>query len=292
MKNLFFISCSIVSLVFIGCASKPTYDIYWTSSIGDNLGRYTGGIYGVKRDAMDISTKIINLTTRINPSTVDEAGNIYWCDVTNKGIYKADPDGSNIRKIISDLRHPRGIAIDNNNRRIYWANWLEDRGEIGFADLSGEEVNIIVSDKHILRSGGHLFYDGIYNKLYVSDLSGHQVMRIDLKTNDITRLTYANQPTGIVVDYKNRRVVWADVADDSISSIKFDGSDKKVLIKFESIFANPNSLTIDTVNDRLVYSIYEPKHGERLETSNLDGTNRQVMNSSLPSSALSLFSVF
>ena len=277
-------------------ASKHIYDIYWASSIGGSSQKYDGGIYGANIDAMDIPTKIINLTSRINPVTVDKDGNIYWCDVTNMGIYKANPDGTNIRKIISGIKHPIGIAIDNNNKRVYWANWLNEKGkrkgEIGFSSLSGSGKHIIISDRHVLKSGGHIFYDGVYNKLYVSDLFGHQVIRIDLKTNNTTKISNANQPADLVVDYKNRRVIWSDIAKDSISSVKFDGSDKKVLIKFKSIFANPGSLTIDTINNRLVYAINTKKGGEQLETSNLDGTNRQVVNNNLASEVLSLFSVF
>mgnify|MGYP000415510374 CR=1 FL=1 len=138
--------------------TKPAYDIYWMSSIGSNAG-YESGIYGANLNGLDDATKIIDLSTRINPCTVDEEGNIYWCDVTNHGIYKADPDGSNIRKIISGLEHPIGIAIDNKRQRVYWANWLtkEKKGVVGHSSLFENGRNTVISDK--LRSGGHLFYD-------------------------------------------------------------------------------------------------------------------------------------
>lgn len=272
--------------------TKPAYDIYWMSSIGDNKG-YDSGIYGANINALDVSTKIIDLTTRINPCTVDEEGNIYWCDVTNHAIYKAEPDGSNIIKIISDLEHPIGIAIDNNRQRIYWANWLknEKKGVVGYSSFSKNGRNIVVSDE--LRSGGHLFYDTQYDKLYASDLFGNKVIYIDLKTNKMTKLASAKQASDIVVDYENQKVVWADLSADNISSINFDGSDKKVLIQFKSQFANPDALTIDTVNKRLVYAIYYPDISEkRLETANLDGTNRKVAHRALKSSPGSLFSAF
>lgn len=272
--------------------TKPGYDIYWMSSIGGNKG-YESGIYGTNINELDVATKIIDLSTRINPCTVDEEGNIYWCDVTNHGIYKADPDGSNIRKIISGLDHPMGIAIDNKRKKIYWANWLKDKkkGVIGHSSLYGNGSNTIISDE--LRSGGHLFYDYQYNKLYVSDLFGEKVLSIDLRTNKVIELASAKQASDIVVDYENQKVIWADLSNDNISSVSFDGSDKKVLIQFKSKFANPDALTIDTVNKRLIYATHYPEISEkRLETANLDGTNRKVAHRALKSSPGSLFSAF
>ena len=292
MKYLMMITFGVIAIFLSGCATtKPTYDLYWITTINGNMTGDVGGIYGVKRDEMDISTKIIHLNTRVHSAVVDKAGNIYWTDITNHGIYKADPDGSNVQKIISDINRPTAITIDHTRGRIYWTNWLDNRAEVGFADLDNSEKKVISTDSKILRSGGGLFYDEVYDKLYVSDLSGRKIIRIDLKTNDVTRLAYANQPAGIVVDYKNRRVIWADIADDSISSVKFDGSDQKVLIKFESQFSNPTALTIDKVNDRLVYIYNAPKGLERLETSDLDGSNRKVMNHSVEHTAHSLFSI-
>ncbi|WP_263833565.1 SMP-30/gluconolactonase/LRE family protein [Sulfurospirillum oryzae] len=296
MKYLIMIALSVIAIFFSGCATtKPTYDLYWTTTISSNIGGDVGGIYGVKRDEMDISTKIIHLRADVRSATVDKAGNIYWTDITNHGIYKAKPDGSNVQKIISDIYRPTVITIDNTRGRIYWINWLDGlKVEVCFADLDNYEKKIILPNSRMsIRSGSGLFYDAIYDKLYLSDYSGGQIIRIDLKTNEFSRLTYAQQPQGIVVDYKNRRVIWADTSDDSISSVTFDGSDKKVLIKFESQFANPTALTIDKVNERLVYIYGEPKKDLHfLETSNLDGSDRKVVNHSIEhSGSSSLFSI-
>lgn len=283
---------SLIAIVLNDCATKPLYDFYGTTTIDNNKGGYITSVYGIKRNEMDNIKKIIHSNTRIQSSIVDKAGNIYWTDITNHGIYKANPDGSNVQKIISDIYRPMSITIDNIRGGIYWTNWLENLEiEVGFADLDNYEKKIILpNSRFYIGSGNGLFYDEIYDKLYLSDFSAHQIIRIDLKTNDFTRLTYAKEPQGIVVDYKNRRVIWADTGDGSISSVKYDGSDKKVLIKFEYRFSNPRALTIDKINNRLVYIYNAEQDFELLETSNLDGSDRKVMNHSIEHVAYSLFS--
>jgi sugar lactone lactonase YvrE len=249
--------------------SKHKYDIYSIVQTSND----TNGIFGINKEDLNKRTEILSFGTSLSSCRVDKNRNIYWSDYKNGAIYKADPDGINIRKIIGISNgHPQGIAIDNKGKKIFWSQWLRDKkhGEIWSADLSGNNKKRILSNKRIMESGGRIFYDYIYDKLYVSDQSGRRVISIDLKTNDVMKLAYSPQPGDIVIDYKNRKVIWSDTINDNISSINFDGSNKKTLIQFESKFSNPDSLTIDTINDRLVYD-----YGQIIETSNLDGTNRR-----------------
>ncbi|WP_024953897.1 hypothetical protein [Sulfurospirillum arcachonense] len=247
---------------------KHKYDIYSVVQTSNDK----NGIFGINIEDLNTRTEILSFSANLSTCKVDKNGNIYWGDRTNKAIYKANANGTNIRKIITVPSGPSGLAIDNEGERIFWSQWIPKKkyGEIGYADLSGNNKRILVSDKNIMKSGGGMFYDYLYNKLYVSDSSGHKIVMIDIKTKNATRLSYAAQPAKIVVDYKNRKVIWSDAASDNISSIDFNGSNKRTLIQFESRFSNPDSLTIDTINDRLVYD-----YDDIIETSNLDGTNRR-----------------
>lgn len=271
---------------------KPLYDIYWSSSIGGNRG-YQSAIYGAHRDNLKKPTKIISLSTRINPCTVDKEGNIYWCDVSNGSIYKSNPDATSVEQIISNLEHPIGIAIDNEGGKLYWADWLssEKKGVISSSNLSGSNKKVLLNRK--LRSGGHLFYDALHHNLYISDLFGKKILIFNVNTKTTTQILSVDQASDIVLDYINNRIIWADISKDTISSANLDGSDIKVLISFISQFANPKALTIDTVNQRLVYSISHTKTSTtRIETANLDGSNRKLVNRSVEASPQSLYSVF
>jgi hypothetical protein len=268
-------------------ATYPIYDVYWVNAVGGGK----GGIYGGKTDALDVPSRIIGVHGRIKTVAVDKKGNIYWSNNIENAIYRADKNGDNITRIISGLSHPLGIAIDNKRGRIYWADWQQKikKGFIGYSNLDGSESKLIVVDQ--LKSGGDIFYDTKYDILYISDLFGAKIMRLDLKNYDLSKLTHAEQPGGLAVDYKNRRVVWADTGNDSIMSVRFDGSDKYDLIKFESAFANPEALTLDEVNNQLIYAIHnnDVNSGDQIELSNLDGSKRRVINKLSNTTVKSLF---
>jgi len=269
--------------------TRPFYDVYWVSSIGGNKG-YESGVFGANRDDLKHPVKMISLTSRLSPCTVDKGGNIYWCDVGNQAIYKADPDGTNIRAIITGLYHPRGIAIDNKRGRVYYSDWLksEKKGIVSYASLSGANPKIFLQDG--LRSGGHLFVDAIYDKLYIADSSGEKIIQVDIKTKNTKEIVFARQIQDLVIDYKNNRIIWADTIKDNIASVNFDGTDSRVLIKFLSKFSNPKALSIDTVNSRLIYAFRSVStHKTRIETADLDGSNRTLVNRSVNSVVESLF---
>lgn len=265
----------------------PIYDVYWAYSLGGDNGNI-GGIYGANIDSLDIPTKVININTSIESIATDKNGNIYWADSLRDGIYKADKNGNNIQEIVSDLSHPMGIAIDSKRNRIYWADSQQDikKGFIGYSNLDGKDKKLIVTDK--LKSGGGLYYDEQHDKLYISDLFGGKIMRLDLINNDLSILAYAGQPDGLTVDYKNRRIVWADIEDDCIASVGFDGSDKRVLVQFESGFANPSAVTINKANNRIIYAMSKDSIGQ-IGSSNLDGGNSKIVYSSFHPSAQALF---
>lgn len=269
--------------------TKPAYNIYSVVQTSND----TNAIYGINHNKLDTWSEILSLNSSLSTAQVDNYGNIYWGDRTNKAIYKANPDGSNIRKIITVPSGPSGLAIDNEGERIFWSQWLPKKkyGEIGYSDLSGNNKTILVSDKSIMQSGGGMFYDSAYDKLYVCDQSGDQIIVIDLKTKETTRLIYSAQPSRIVVDYKNSRIIWTDTVSDNISSADLDGSNKKVLIQFDDQFSNPSALTIDTINERLIYEYYDRNSNHKLETSNLDGTNKKIEEKTLYKPIKSLFFV-
>ncbi|MDE0316138.1 MAG: hypothetical protein OXM61_14655 [Candidatus Poribacteria bacterium] len=46
---------------------------------------------------------------------------IYWTE--SDKIRRANLDGSNVEDILTELKWPRDIALDLNNRKMYWIGW-------------------------------------------------------------------------------------------------------------------------------------------------------------------------
>lgn len=268
--------------------TKPLYDIYSVVQTSND----ENGIFGINKEDLNTRTKILSFRTELSTCKVDKYGNIYWRDWTNKAIYKANPDGTNMRNIATADNGLGGIAIDNKNERIFWIRRLTDKkySEIVYTDFSGENEHIVVSNKSISTTTRGIFYDYIYEKLYFTDWSSKELMVIDLKTKEIKKLAYSSSSQDIVLDYKNRRVIWTNTESDNISSSNFDGSDRKVLIQFDNTLSNPSGITIDTINERLIYGYYDSiNNKDILETSKLDGSEKKVEKESVFEPTKSLF---
>jgi len=242
------------------------------------------GVFLVNSEDLNTQTKIVDSRKQLMACNADKYGNIYWVDRTNEGLYKANIDGTNIRKIVTLPVLASGLAIDNEGKRIFSAQWNRKRKhhEIVYSDLSGNNKTILLSNRQLLRSVSGMFYDYLSNKLYVSDSTAKQIVVIDLKTKKLKKLVSSSHPVGIVIDYINNKLIWLDRRDKNIYSANFDGSDKKVLIDFNvaggaANNSNNGALTIDRINNRLIYGYYLQKEGRNqyiVETSNLDGTQR------------------
>jgi hypothetical protein len=94
-------------------------------------------------------------------------------------IFSLNADGSDLKVIVTECRHPDGIVVDAEARHIYWTDMgvpnLND-GSIERADFDNRNRRMIV------REGGtftpkQLHLDKKNGKLYWSDREGMRVMR-------------------------------------------------------------------------------------------------------------------
>jgi cytochrome c553 len=242
------------------------------------------GIFLLDSENLNKQTKVVDLHAQLIACDVDKYGDLYWVDRTNEGLYKANINGTNRRKIMTLPDLASGLAIDNERERVFSAQWNLKRKhhEIVYSDLSGNNKTILVSDRELLRSVSGMFYDSMYDKLYVADATAKQVVVIDIKTRMLKKLASSSYPSGVVIDYKNNKVIWLDRREKNIYSANLDGSGKKTLIDFNVADnrVNPTyneAVTIDTINNRLIFR-YDLQEGARnqyiVETANLDGSQR------------------
>jgi sugar lactone lactonase YvrE len=89
------------------------------------------------------------------------AANSGWC-LDEKAIYWTFPGGDLYRVRLEDGRHerllqgltnPDGLAIDFDNRKLYWA----ENGKISQANLDGTNVELLVKGKTTQYSSLEIF---------------------------------------------------------------------------------------------------------------------------------------
>jgi sugar lactone lactonase YvrE len=155
-------------------------------------------------------------------------GRLLVLDLSGNRILSLRPDGSNQEVIISDCRHPDGIAVDVGGGHIYWTNMgvpsLND-GSIERADIDGRNRQIIVPQGETFTPKQiHLDKEG--GKLYWCDREGMRVMRSNLDGSHIETLIEAGRGdadrrdqtkwcVGITIDPKRKHVYWTQKGPDN-----------------------------------------------------------------------------
>ncbi len=72
---------------------------------------------------------------------------VYWTYPAGE-LYRSKLDGSQRQKLAGGLNQPDGLAIDVDNRKLYWA----EKGKISQANLDGSTIEVLVSGKSDLYS--------------------------------------------------------------------------------------------------------------------------------------------
>src|SRR5262249_54211237 len=169
-------------------------------------------------------------TSKSTRATDDNTGPgcLFVLDLSGTRVLSMRSDGSNQKVIISDCRHPDGIAVDVAGGHIYWTNMgvlsLND-GSIERADIDGRNRQIIVPQGgtftpkqiHLEKEGG---------KLYWCDREGMRVMRSNLDGSHIETLIEAGRGdaerrdkkrgcVGITIDPKQKPVSWTQRGPDN-----------------------------------------------------------------------------
>ena len=115
--------------------------LYWASNSLPRIDRVN--LDGTGREAAMTDLPGVAFGFRIDP--VEQM--IYWT-YPGGDIYRAKLDGNERRKLAGGLNQPDGVAIDADNRKLYWA----ERGKISQANLDGTGVELLVTGKSDLYS--------------------------------------------------------------------------------------------------------------------------------------------
>lgn len=148
-------------------------------------------------------------------------GRLFVLDLSGGRVLSMNPDGSDRKIIVTECRHPDGVAVDVEAGHIYWTNMgvpnLND-GSIERADLDGRNRTTIVTEGGTFTPK-QLHLDKKNCKLYWSDREGMRVMRSNLDGSKIETLVETGQGdadrqdvlkycVGITVDAERGQFYW------------------------------------------------------------------------------------
>src|SRR5215469_234491 len=158
------------------------------------------------------------------------SGRLFFLDAGGGRVFSANPDGSDLKVIISEGRKfPDGLVVDTTAGHIYWTNMgnpVADDGSIERADFDGTNTT------NITRPGGtftpkQLQLDDKNRKLYWCDREGMRVMRANLDGSNVETLVDTSggdaRPgkdqkkwcVGIAVDAEGGKFYWTQKGPDT-----------------------------------------------------------------------------
>lgn len=201
---------------------------------------------------------------------------LFVLDLSGGRILSLNADGSDMKTIITECRHPDGIVVDVEAGHIYWTDMgvpnLND-GSIERADIDGRNRKIIVPEDSTFTPK-QIYLDKKNGKLYWCDREGMRVMRSNLDGSNIETLVQTGQGdsdrcdatnwcVGITIDVERKQMYWTqkgpdkagkgrifststEIPNDQITATRTD-----IEVLFESL-PEPIDLDLD-LNKRMLY---------------------------------------
>ncbi|MDE0088698.1 MAG: hypothetical protein OXU23_23460 [Candidatus Poribacteria bacterium] len=209
---------------------------------------------------------------------------IYWTE-TDK-IRRANLDGSNVEDILTELKWHQDIALDLNNRKMYWIGWGHS---IKRANLDGTGVETIYDPQALnadkverIHSPITITLDTSAKKIYWGNMWAPWGMtRADFDGSNIEDITILPVDGGVFnirvdaediqLDVKAGKIYFQDSLNDNIARVDMDGSN------YENLPLNMihhDKIALDLQN-RKMYST-RISHGQIRRTS-LDGNNKETI---------------
>ena len=235
--------------------------VYWSDRTSSNPSDSSGSsrIYRMNLDSTEKEMIIQGGPSVMEYLALDYfSGKIYWSEWSeldsNHKIRRANLDGSKVEDIITGLTHPRGIALDNVGRKIYWSQQAQSNRRIQNANLDGSDIqDVLVTD------GAHgLALDMADRKIYWTGWSTGNVQRANLDgTNVVQLVSGLREPAGIALDLQNNKMYWAEARAGRIQRANLDGSNvEPVVTGLASIIGLTLSIPPTDVGDLPVYVDY------------------------------------
>jgi sugar lactone lactonase YvrE len=236
------------------------------------------------------------------------SGRLFFLDAGGGRVFSANPDGSDLKNIISEGRKlPDGLVVDVAAGHLYWTNMgnpKKDDGAILRSDLDGKNMMTIVPPGGTFTPK-QLQLDKENSKLYWSDREGMRVMRANLDGSKVETLVDTSQGdprpgpdarkwcVGIAVDSKGGKFYWTQKGNEKagqgrifranleIPSGQTPGNRSDIELLFENL-PEPIDLDLDPSN-RLLYwtDRGDPPRGNTVNRAPLDAASEDRQESEI-----------
>ncbi|XP_076732264.1 low-density lipoprotein receptor-related protein 8, partial [Maylandia zebra] len=163
---------------------------------------------------------------------------MFWCDLYHQKIYSAyinkASDSSQQVTLIDSLHSPEGLAVDWVHKNIYWTD--SGNKSISVATGDGRKRKMLITTE--LNEPRAIAVDPHQGFMYWSDWGGQAKIE-KAGMNGVDRQILVSEhiewPNGITLDLSNRRLYWVDSKLHLLSSVDFNGDNRKVLLSSISI---------------------------------------------------------
>ncbi|SMO91272.1 T9SS type A sorting domain-containing protein [Gracilimonas mengyeensis] len=203
-------------------------------------------------------------------------GYLYWSQEASfdTEIYRTSLDDFTSEMLVDAGGSVRGIALDTENGKIYWAD-LQNSGAIERANLDGTEIETLVSGE-TTEGTLDIALDIANGKMYWVKTGA--VMRANMDGSEVetvAEMASYIQPQGITLDTGNGFVYWSDTSSDEILRAPVSGGDSETFVDADS----PSALELDADAQKL-YWIEDytfSGNGGAIYRSDLDGSNVEIV---------------
>ena len=276
-------------------------------SNGDSLGRLALDLINAKMYWVNFSTTTNFITTRtlkranidgtneeilitefplVDEIAVDGIdGKIYWKDKESSSIYRANPDGSEVEELISNLFGSiYSIVLDLEERKIYFGG----DGFIRKANLDGTNIEMVVEVDSWTRS---MVVDHKDNKLFWLEGSPSNVIRCSNRdgTNVEEIVEASSLAIKIGIDTSGDKIYWYSLSRQlrppllgNIHRANLDGTEVEDVLLGQ---ADPDSLAVDLANGK---AYWRSSFDDTIRRANLDGSDSEIIITSGKGGSLAL----
>ena len=199
---------------------------------------------------------------------------LYWADTRANMISRSNLDGTDLETLFHIEEAPGTcIALDINNRKIYWTNSagldVED-----FENINIKRANMDGTDEEVIIPLGNalpwiIAIDPEENKVYWSDQRNEKLQRANLDGSGVEDIILDANASDFFIDPVDRKIYWSGFDIPFARRANLDGSeveDVPLLLPPDS--SPPSRMTFDA-EERIIY--WTSFFDDEIRASHIDG---------------------